>query len=77
MEKIPVFQPHIGVDTKEHVGAALDAGWLGMGAITKEFEERIARFLELKDVSSSSPTPAHRRSTSRCAPPASGRAMRF
>lgn len=49
MEKIPVFLPCTGADTKEHVGAALDAGWLGMGAITKEFEERIAAFLELKD----------------------------
>lgn len=49
MEKIPVFAPHIGVDTLKHVTDALDVGWLGMGATTKEFEERIAAFLGLKD----------------------------
>lgn len=49
MEKIPVFAPHIGIDTVKHVTDALDVGWLGMGATTKEFEERIASFLGLKD----------------------------
>jgi dTDP-4-amino-4,6-dideoxygalactose transaminase len=44
---IPVFAPHIGVDTLKHLTDALDVGWLGMGAVTKEFEERIAGFLEL------------------------------
>jgi len=46
--RIPVFVPHIGVDTLKHLTDALDVGWLGMGAITKEFEDRIASFLELK-----------------------------
>lgn len=49
MERIPVFAPHIGVDTLKHVTDALDVGWLGMGATTKDFEERIAAFLGLKD----------------------------
>jgi dTDP-4-amino-4,6-dideoxygalactose transaminase len=49
MEKIPVFAPHIGVDTLKHVTDALHVGWLGMGATTKEFEERIAEFLGLKN----------------------------
>jgi dTDP-4-amino-4,6-dideoxygalactose transaminase len=49
MERIPVFAPHIGVDTIKHVTDALHVGWLGMGATTKEFEERIAEFLGLKD----------------------------
>jgi dTDP-4-amino-4,6-dideoxygalactose transaminase len=48
MERIPVFGPHIGVDTLKHLTDALDVGWLGMGAITKEFEERIAAFLGLE-----------------------------
>lgn len=47
MEKIPVFVPHIHVDTLKHLTDALDVGWLGMGALTKEFEERIATFLGL------------------------------
>jgi len=49
METIPVFVPHIGVDTLKHLTDALDVGWLGMGALTKEFEERIAAVLELKE----------------------------
>ncbi len=49
MKRIPVFKPSIGNDTKKHLEDALNVGWLGMGASTKEFEERIAKFLELKD----------------------------
>ncbi len=46
-EKIPVFVPHIHVDTIKHLMDAFDVGWLGMGASTKEFEERIATYLDL------------------------------
>jgi dTDP-4-amino-4,6-dideoxygalactose transaminase len=46
---IPVFQPHVGVDTIKAVVDALHAGWLGMGAITQAFEEGLAGFLELRD----------------------------
>jgi dTDP-4-amino-4,6-dideoxygalactose transaminase len=49
MERIPVFAPHIHVDTLKHLTDALEVGWLGMGATTKEFEERIAAFLDLKN----------------------------
>ncbi|HEY1727877.1 MAG TPA: DegT/DnrJ/EryC1/StrS family aminotransferase [Candidatus Baltobacteraceae bacterium] len=48
-EQIPVFVPCVGIDTLKHMTDALDVGWLGMGATTKEFEERIATFLELND----------------------------
>lgn len=48
MEKIPVFVPAIGSDTKQHLDDALNVGWLGMGSATKEFEERISEFLGLK-----------------------------
>ena len=48
LEPIPVFVPHVGVDTLKHLTDALDVGWLGMGATTKEFEDRIAAFLELE-----------------------------
>lgn len=47
MDKIPVFQPHIHVDTIKHVTDALDVGWLGMGALTQEFEQRISEYLGL------------------------------
>lgn len=49
MDRIPVFVPHIGPDTLAHVGEAFDVGWLGMGAATKEFEERIQAFLGCPD----------------------------
>jgi dTDP-4-amino-4,6-dideoxygalactose transaminase len=45
--KIPVFVPYVGVDTLKHLTDALDVGWLGMGATTKDFEDRIAAYLEL------------------------------
>src|SRR5215469_2143942 len=45
IERIPVFAPHIGPDTLAHVKGAFDVGWLGMGAGTREFEERIHDFL--------------------------------
>lgn len=47
--RIPVFVPHIGVDTLKHLTDAFDVGWLGMGATTKDFEERIAAYLGLED----------------------------
>ncbi len=49
MEKIPVFMPVIDSKMKNHLNDALDVGWIGMGANTKEFEERIEKFLDLKN----------------------------
>jgi len=49
MEKIPVFLPHIDEEMRKHLEDALNVGWLGMGASTKEFEERIGKFLNLKN----------------------------
>ena len=49
MEKIPVFAPSIGEDTKKHLNEAIDIGWLGMGSASKEFEDRISDFLKLDD----------------------------
>jgi dTDP-4-amino-4,6-dideoxygalactose transaminase len=45
--EVPVFQPHIGIDTVRAVTDALAAGWLGSGPLTQEFEESIARYLAL------------------------------
>jgi dTDP-4-amino-4,6-dideoxygalactose transaminase len=49
MEKIPVFLPHIDKEMRKHLENALDVGWLGMGASTKEFETRIEEFLNLEN----------------------------
>ena len=47
MTRIPVFEPHIGDDTLQHIKEALDIGWLGMGATTLDFEDRISSYLGL------------------------------
>jgi dTDP-4-amino-4,6-dideoxygalactose transaminase len=44
-DAVPVFVPAIGIDTLKAVTDALNVGWLGMGAYTKEFEEKIATYL--------------------------------
>ena len=48
MEKIPVFYPHIGIDTMKHLTDALNVGWLGMGATSKEFEDNLSKYFNLK-----------------------------
>jgi len=45
---IPVFKPHIGSETLLAASQALDLGWLGMGSLVKEFEEGIAKYLEVE-----------------------------
>lgn len=45
MQELPVFEPYTGIHTVKAVTDALDIGWLGMGAFTKEFEEKIGVFL--------------------------------
>jgi dTDP-4-amino-4,6-dideoxygalactose transaminase len=47
--EIPVFQPHIGIDTLQAVTDAFRLGWLGMGSYTREFEEEVGRFLGLSE----------------------------
>ena len=49
MEKIPVFKPVIDSETISHITDCLEMGWLGMGSVTKEFEERLTDWLGLKD----------------------------
>ncbi|HLG68808.1 MAG TPA: DegT/DnrJ/EryC1/StrS family aminotransferase [Chloroflexota bacterium] len=45
MDELPVFEPFTGIHTVKAVTDALDIGWLGMGAFTKEFEEKIGQFV--------------------------------
>ena len=46
--EIAVFEPYLGDDTLNAVTRAFEERWLGMGMSTKEFEERLADFLELE-----------------------------
>ena len=48
-EELPVFVPATGIHTLKAVADALDIGWLGMGAFTKEFETRLEAYLGLTD----------------------------
>lgn len=42
---IPVFAPHLGVDTLKAVTDAFNVGWIGMGATTKAFEDALQTHL--------------------------------
>jgi dTDP-4-amino-4,6-dideoxygalactose transaminase len=46
-QPIPVYRPYLGAEVQEAARAALEAGWLGMGRLTQDFELGIDRFLEL------------------------------
>jgi dTDP-4-amino-4,6-dideoxygalactose transaminase len=46
-EELPVFVPATGIHTVKAVVDALDIGWLGMGAFTQQFENRIGEYLGL------------------------------
>src|SRR5205823_3950959 len=46
-EELPVFVPATGIHTVKAVVDALDIGWLGMGAFTQQFENKIGEYLTL------------------------------
>jgi dTDP-4-amino-4,6-dideoxygalactose transaminase len=45
-DTIPVFMPHLGIDTLKAVTDAFNVGWIGMGATTREFEQALQAYLE-------------------------------
>lgn len=49
LPRIRVLMPQVGLDTAQHVVAALEMRWLGMGSLVREFEDRIGAFLEVGD----------------------------
>lgn len=48
IDEVPVYRPYLGDDVQKAATEALSAGWLGMGRLSREFEESIARFLGLE-----------------------------
>jgi dTDP-4-amino-4,6-dideoxygalactose transaminase len=46
---IPVYKPYLGPEIQQAANAALEAGWLGMGALSRQFEQRLGSFLQLND----------------------------
>lgn len=58
---VPVYNPYLGTEVRKAVDSALDAGWLGMGRLSQQFEQEVDRFLELgerRSVSTNSCTEA-------------------
>jgi perosamine synthetase len=47
---IPVQRPYLGAEELEAVRKVFDTRWLGMGATTKEFEDRVGEILGVKHV---------------------------
>lgn len=46
---VPVYRPYLGDEVQEAARKALEAGWLGMGKLSRAFEEGLERFLGLTD----------------------------
>ena len=46
---VPVYRPHLGPEVQEAARSALEAGWLGMGALTRQFELALEDRLGLTD----------------------------
>jgi len=47
---IPVARPSIGQEELTEVGKVFETGWLGMGALTKQFEDEIKKYIGVKNV---------------------------
>lgn len=46
---IPLLKPQIDKNVVKRISKILSEGWLGMGYVTKQFEDEIAKFLQLKN----------------------------
>ncbi|MFC0678730.1 DegT/DnrJ/EryC1/StrS family aminotransferase [Lysobacter korlensis] len=44
---IPVYRPYLGPEIQDAARSAIQAGWLGMGSLSQQFEQRLEEFLEL------------------------------
>lgn len=48
-DRIPVYRPYLGHEVAEAARLALEAGWLGMGKLSQEFELGLERYLGLTE----------------------------
>jgi dTDP-4-amino-4,6-dideoxygalactose transaminase len=48
-DRIPVYRPYLGPEIVQAAQRALQAGWLGMGKLSQEFELELERYLGLTD----------------------------
>ncbi|GAB3252897.1 DegT/DnrJ/EryC1/StrS family aminotransferase [Kineosporia babensis] len=49
LERIPVYRPYLGPEVTAAAQSALEAGWLGMGKLSQQFELELERFLRLDE----------------------------
>jgi dTDP-4-amino-4,6-dideoxygalactose transaminase len=45
--RVPVYRPYLASEVQDAARAALEAGWLGMGALTRQFETALEAYLGL------------------------------
>jgi dTDP-4-amino-4,6-dideoxygalactose transaminase len=48
-DRVPVYRPYLGPEITTAVQAALEAGWLGMGRLSQQFEQGLEHYLELDE----------------------------
>lgn len=48
-ERIPVNRPYLGKDVQDAAREALEVGWLGMGKLTRQFEQTLEAYLGLDE----------------------------
>ncbi|MDN5769513.1 MAG: DegT/DnrJ/EryC1/StrS family aminotransferase [Microlunatus sp.] len=46
---VPVYSPYLGPEIQQAAVEAIQAGWLGMGKLSQQFEHGLADFLQLDD----------------------------
>ena len=48
-EQVPVYRPYLGAEVQQAAQGALQAGWLGMGRLSRQFEDELETYLGLQD----------------------------
>lgn len=48
LDRIPVYRPYLGPEVTAAAQSALEAGWLGMGKLSKDFELGLEKYLRLR-----------------------------
>jgi dTDP-4-amino-4,6-dideoxygalactose transaminase len=48
-DRVPVYRPYLGAEVTQAAQQALEAGWLGMGKLSQEFEQGLETYLGLTD----------------------------
>ena len=47
---IPVSKPLLSTKEINHVGKVFETGWLGLGSVTRDFENRLENYINSKNI---------------------------